>query len=220
MSRKIVVDADVIGQLITYYSFEMRAQLTTIIGYSKVYQHFPEQWKMDYLDIILKNGELCLGSLGMLSDQIRLETDNFRIHASEFDIKNLLQDVVERQKVDASYKNITLQFDILPDAPNMIFHHYSAIQTIFADLLIKCINSSGENTAILLVCGRVGDKKWYLRLIRDVAYDNKNLFLHPQQLSIVQKFVALIGGEIVIINNADNHAECTIILPIRYEMMS
>ncbi|HRF94759.1 MAG TPA: hypothetical protein PLZ51_06190 [Aggregatilineales bacterium] len=220
MGRKIVVDADVIAQLITYYSFEMRARLTTIIGYAKTYQHFPEQWKMDYLDIILKNGELCFEFLEMLRNSINLETDNFRVYASEFDIKNLLQDVVEHRKAEASYKNITLQFDILPDAPNIIFHHYSAIRTIFADLLINCINSSGENTTILLVCGHVDDKKWYLRLICDVAHDDANLLLYPQQFHIIQKFVALIGGEIDVIKNADNYAQCTVTLPIRYEAQS
>lgn len=216
MGRQITIDADDIHLLTMYYFLEMRDYFNTIIGYSKVGQLSPEYWKMDYLDIILQRGELCFELLQMFKNSILVEIGYFPVYAREFDNLKLLNEAFERIKDIANHKGITLNLVVLPNVPTVIYHNDMAIKHIFADCLIQFVYISKEYSSIFLEYGQADEKTWYLQFTNQVIHED-SLLLASKQLKFIQKFVDLLHGEIEIIEKVDNHMQCTITLPIRYE---
>ncbi len=96
-------------------SHEMRTPLASIIGFSETIVSDPEMSKesqVEFSNLILKEGKRLSNLINDVLDLTKIEGDGIVLSLSNFDIINLLNEVVEENRKAIKEKKLTLTFDI------------------------------------------------------------------------------------------------------------
>lgn len=201
-------------------SHELRTPLNAILGFSQLLQDHPATSKSQQkdLDTINSSGKHLLQLINDILDMAKIEAGRIPLELEDFDLGELVRDVIDMIGVHAKEKGLKLFLDQSSNFPRFIHGDAPKIRQILINLLSNAVkftesggvtlrlDASNAHPDILLLRGEVEDTGPGI-----VASDITRIFKPFEQvddapsqsgtglgLSITRQFVGMMGGEITV----------------------
>jgi PAS domain S-box-containing protein len=203
-------------------SHEFRTPLNAILGFSQIIardNQLPLKLR-DPMNIIMKSGEHLLSLINDVLDLARIESGKTRLEPVEFDLGNLLTDLIDMLRIRAREKGLELRLDQSSSFPRFVRTDPAKLRQILINLINNAIKFTkhGYISIKLALASHIKDNDFHELLfsITDTGIgiskeDQKRLFQPFEQLgsalkhegtglglSIVNEYVKLLGGQISI----------------------
>ncbi len=134
-------------------SHELRSPLTSIIGFSSLIKqnHSISDELREHVDIINRSGEHLLALINDVLDLSKVEISNIEIDQIDFDIYNLLEEVVEMMVVNAESKGLYLRYEIADDCPRHARGDETKLRRVLINLLSNAIKFTHQGGVFIRV---------------------------------------------------------------------
>ena len=147
------------GMYLISMSHELRTPLNAIIGFAEVLlesgrEKSLSEYQGDRLLRILKSGKHLLELINSLLDLSKIESGQMEVQKSEFDIENLLRDVVELLEPLMQEKALRHEIIIQSEKQITIFTDYGKLRQVLINLLGNAIKFSNHEGRIVINCWR------------------------------------------------------------------
>ena len=147
------------GMYLISMSHELRTPLNAIIGFAEVLlesgrEKSLSEYQGDRLLRILKSGKHLLELINSLLDLSKIESGQMEVQKSEFDIENLLRDVVELLEPLMQEKALRHEIIIQSEKQITIFTDYGKLRQVLINLLGNAIKFSNHEGRIGINCWR------------------------------------------------------------------
>ncbi len=218
------------SKFLAMISHELRTPLTSILGFVSFLEqnNLASSEKKQYIQHIIDSGSYLLSLINNLLDYNKLETNNYQLSPHSFDLKDLMNDVINMQSGTAKLKKINLILDYDLNTPQRIMADSHALRQILVNLIANAIKFTSKGQVILRThCAEsksgfsteltisVEDsgmgippdkfelifKRFYQ--VGDVYQRNKSLTGTGLGLSIVKKLINLMGSKIEVKSQID-----------------
>ncbi len=197
-------------------SHELRTPLNSIIGFSELilsdpFNHLDNTLK-DYIQCIFEEGNYLLDLINRILDISKIEAGKLEIYPSEFELKDLIESIIQMLSAKINEKNLKLIYNI-PDSI-ILFSDINRVRQILINLIQNAIKFTDKPANIKI---EVQLKEEFLEIhIIDygigISKNNLNKLFQPFQqidmsdsrkysgtglgLYLSKKIVNLLGGEI------------------------
>jgi PAS domain S-box-containing protein len=129
------------SEFVSNISHELRTPLASIIGFSETIAsdpNMPEEMKEEFNRIILNEGKRLAKLVNDVLEVSRIEGGAIEISKNEFDLKKLIESVIDNQAKEIESKKIKLSVDI-PHEPVMIIGDKERLTQVFNGLLNNAV---------------------------------------------------------------------------------
>ncbi len=141
------------SEFLANMSHELRTPLNAILGFSQLLAHStnldPEQ--RENLDIIRRNGEHLLTLINQVLDLSKIESGRTTLHATNFDLHRLLDDLEDMFRLRAKEHGLQLLFDCAADVPRYIRTDEIKLRQVLINLLSNAIKFTEKGKISLRV---------------------------------------------------------------------
>ncbi|MDR3116055.1 MAG: response regulator [Treponema sp.] len=136
-------------------SHEIRTPLNAVLGLLEVeiQKNLPEKTQKN-LEKIYNSGSLLLEIINDILDISKIESGNFEIVSSEYDLSRLINDTIQLNMVRIGSKHITFRLEIDEAAPARLTGDELRLRQILNNLLSNAIKYTEEGRIILSVTWR------------------------------------------------------------------
>lgn len=169
------------SQFIADISHEIRTPLGAMLGFAEFLQkeNIPEQDRIHYLDVILKNGKNLNKVINDVLDLSKIEAGRINIELDEFNLNNVIADVVELFLPQCNLKNISITFEKHALNVNKVMSDPTRIRQILNNIIGNAIKFTDKGSiSISLECvNEAFEKNEFRILIKDtgIGLDQKEL---------------------------------------------
>jgi len=205
------------GMYLTNMSHELRTPLNAIIGFTEVLLESGGDEKLsahqiDRLGRILKSGQHLLELINSLLDLSKIEAGQMQIFNSEFQLENLLQDVMEWLEPLLQEKSLQHELVFHSDTPIMLYSDSGKVRQVLINLLgnaIKFTESGGHikvssihdvNGVSIEIqdtgCGITVDQQQQIFEVFHQVNSSGTLKGTGLGLALVQNLMKLLGGSV------------------------
>jgi len=205
------------GMYLTNMSHELRTPLNAIIGFTEVLLESGGDEKLsahqvDRLGRILKSGQHLLELINSLLDLSKIEAGQMQIFNSEFQLKNLLQDVMEWLEPLLQEKSLQYELVFHSDTPIRLYSDSGKVRQVLINLLgnaIKFTESGGhikvssihDATGVSIEiqdtgCGITVDQQQQIFEVFHQVNSSGTLKGTGLGLALVQSLMKLLGGSV------------------------
>lgn len=208
-------------------SHEMRTPLNAIIGYSRQLRDTSEEKKrLEFIDIIERNGEALLLLINDIIDISRLEVDKVELKYKSIKLSKFIEQLAWVFKVRADEKNISFIADIHEDLPEYVEIDQVRLRQILYNILGNAVKFTEEGYVSFFINGEKDeDDKNCIKLIFEIEdtgiginkEDLERIFQPFEQqkdqdvnfggvglgLTIAKKLIELMDGEIEIVEKKE-----------------
>ena len=140
------------GMYLTNMSHELRTPLNAIIGFAEVLLESEREdqlsdYQIDRLSRILKSGQHLLELINSLLDLSKIEAGQMQIQQTDFQLDNLLQDVMEWLEPLMQEKSLKHEIVVHSDSPIILYSDSGKVRQVLINLLgnaIKFTESGGR----------------------------------------------------------------------------
>jgi len=135
------------SEFVSNISHEFRTPLASIIGFSETIvsdPDLPEEMKSEFNNVILNEGKRLAKLINDVLDISSIEGGKIILNKINFDLLEILKEVVEGNRVSAIKKRITLEFDH-PKVQILIEADKEKIKQIFEALINNAIKFTNED---------------------------------------------------------------------------
>jgi signal transduction histidine kinase len=205
-------------------SHEMRTPMNVIVGLTDLMLEEKEPTNIkETLDKINTAGNNLMGLINDVLDMTKIEAGKLELMSVQYDVANLLNDIITLNVIRIEEKPIEFKLDISEDMPSRLFGDDLRVKQILNNLLSNAFKYTKKGTVTLGVNGqhdgkRQGDNVWVSFYVNDTGIgirkeDKEKLFGDFNQvdtranreiegtglgLSIAKRFVDMMGGEILV----------------------
>jgi len=205
------------GMYLTNMSHELRTPLNAIIGFAEVLLESGKEeplsdYQIDRLSRILKSGQHLLELINSLLDLSKIEAGQMQIFNSEFQLENLLQDVMEWLEPLLQEKSLQHELVFHSDTPIMLYSDSGKVRQVLINLLgnaIKFTESGGHikvssihdvNGVSIEIqdtgCGITVDQQQQIFEVFHQVNSSGTLKGTGLGLALVQSLMKLLGGSV------------------------
>jgi len=205
------------GMYLTNMSHELRTPLNAIIGFTEVLLESGGDEKLsahqiDRLGRILKSGQHLLELINSLLDLSKIEAGQMQIFNSEFQLENLLQDVMEWLEPLLQEKSLQYELVFHSDTPIRLYSDSGKVRQVLINLLgnaIKFTESGGhikvssihDVTGVSIEiqdtgCGITVDQQQQIFEVFHQVNSSGTLKGTGLGLALVQSLMKLLGGSV------------------------
>jgi signal transduction histidine kinase len=205
------------GMYLTNMSHELRTPLNAIIGFAEVLLESGKEeplsdYQIDRLSRILKSGQHLLELINSLLDLSKIEAGQMQIFNSEFQLENLLQDVMEWLEPLLQEKSLQHELVFHSDTPIMLYSDSGKVRQVLINLLgnaIKFTESGGhikvssihDVTGVSIEiqdtgCGITVDQQQQIFEVFHQVNSSGTLKGTGLGLALVQNLMKLLGGSV------------------------
>ncbi len=207
------------GMYLISMSHELRTPLNAIIGFAEVLLESGKEeslsdYQIDRLRRILKSGQHLLELINSLLDLSKIESGQMEVHNTEFDIENLLKDVLELLEPLMQEKSLRNKLVFLSEPPILLYSDYGKLRQVLINLLgnaikftepegkieIRCLN---DDTGISIAiqdsgCGIADEKQQQIFEVFHQAESSGNISQKGTGLglALVKSLMQLLGGSV------------------------
>lgn len=219
---------------------ELKTPLNSIIGFSRLLQQQQQQkvnqdpdtsLNLELTEKVIKNGRQLLRLINNVLEMSRYEAGKISLSLEETDLRFLIQSVVELLQPSAIKKNLTINLDF-DNAPEKVATDPLRLRQIITNLVSNAIKYT-ESGTIEIRCQTQRDAQWSL-IVTDtgigISLEDQSQIFNPYYrvniknrdfsdrtglgLSIVNKLVELLEGQINLTSTVGEGSTFTITLPI------
>ena len=145
------------GMYLISMSHELRTPLNAIIGFAEVLlesgrEQSLSEYQADRLLRILKSGKHLLELINSLLDLSKIESGQMELQKTEFDIENLLRDVMELLEPLMQEKSLHHELNIQSKQQIMLYSDYGKLRQVLINLLGNAIKFSDPEGHIGINC--------------------------------------------------------------------
>lgn len=134
-------------------SHELRTPLSVMLGYTQLMQQdqglSPEN--KSKLGIMKRNGEHLSDLIEGLLEISKIEVGRLTLQKEEFDLKNILQQLVDMFQIKAAQKNITFIYEPCPNMPQFVASDKQRFRQILINLISNAIQYTDTGSVTLSV---------------------------------------------------------------------
>lgn len=232
--RQLAESNQMKSSFLSNMSHELRTPLNSVIALSGVLNRrlankIPAE-EFSYLDVIERNGKLLLSLINDILDLSRIEAGFEEFKASKFEIKELIEEVVELIEPQAKHKRIGLSCHLGDSLPT-IQSDYEKCRHILQNIIANAIKftevgevmvTADSDSQFIKIDVRdtgIGIGEEFLTTIFEEfrQADNSNARKYGGTglgLSIAKKYTKFIGGNITVTSEKGKGSVFTITLPI------
>jgi len=158
-NRKLDQASRAKGMYLISMSHELRTPLNAIIGFAEVLlesekEKTQSEYQADRLLRILKSGKHLLELINSLLDLSKIESGQMEVQKTEFDLENLLRDVVELLEPLMQEKGLQHELIIQSEQQIMLYTDYGKLRQVLINLLANSIKFSDPEGHIGINCRR------------------------------------------------------------------
>jgi len=218
-------------------SHELRTPLNSVIGFSELlkYEKVIGQGQLQNLEAINRNGHHLLAIINDILDMSRIEVGRIGLNNNPFDILNLSLTIVDNLKSKAEAKNLDFQFELASKVPRYITADATKLRQILFNLLNNAIKYTVSGTITLRLAAMPGKNEQNIILTFEVqdsgvgiAEEQRSHIFEPfvqlgnfgdrdgtgLGLTLTQKYVSLMGGQIGIESKLSHGSLFRVQLPV------
>lgn len=175
------------SQFIADISHELRTPLGAILGFAEFLQkdNINETDKSHYLDIILKNGKNLNRIINDVLDLSKIEAGRVDIELIEFNLHNMISEVIELFRPQCVAKNISITYDKKDNEVSKIISDCNRLRQILNNIIGNAIKftDKGEITISVLKVKETPEQNCFEILIKDtgigLTQEDMNKIFHP-----------------------------------------
>lgn len=210
------------SQFLANMSHELRTPMNAILGFSQIMARSPGRSPQDRenLGIILKSGDHLLNLINNVLDLAKIEAGKIQFEPQDFDLGDLINEVISLLQVRAEAKGLQLTFDQSSSFPGFVKTDPGKLRQILINIAgnsIKFTERGGVSIKAALCQTEANDDKLRLQFeVTDTgpgipAEDLEKIFKPFEQataksatpgtglgLTISREFINLMGGSIVV----------------------
>ncbi len=124
------------SEFLANMSHEIRTPLNGIIGFTDLLKHTKlESIQKNYMNTINESAHSLMGIINDILDFSKIESGKLDLDIRKYDLKNLVNQVIELVKYDANNKKLDLILDINPNVPKYVWADIVRIKQILINLL-------------------------------------------------------------------------------------
>ncbi len=178
LNKKISEANSLKSQFLANISHELRTPLTSIIGFSEVVLNEAKlnEEQKDYLETILRNGEILLKLINDILELSRLDAGKSKLYLSEFNIRDVINKTLKIISPLSKDRNIWISLNI-GDIPKIVADE-DKITEVLLNLLSNAIKFNIENGKINVKAFRIDD---HLR----VEIEDSGIGIKQEDLDII-----------------------------------
>ena len=222
------------GMYLTNMSHELRTPLNAIIGFAEVLLESAKEeplsdYQIDRLSRILKSGQHLLELINSLLNLSKIEAGQMQIFNSEFQLENLLQEVMGSLEPLLQEKFIQHELVFHSDTPIKLYSDSGKVRQVLINLLgnaIKFTESGGHikvssihdvNGVSIEIqdtgCGITVDQQHQIFEVFHQVNSSGTLKGTGLGLALVQSLMKLLGGSVSLKSNYGKGSTFTLYLP-------
>jgi len=178
LNKKISEANSLKSQFLANISHELRTPLTSIIGFSEVVLNEAKlnEEQKDYLETILRNGEILLKLINDILELSRLDAGKSKLYLSEFNIRDVINKTLKIISPLSKDRNIWISINI-EDIPDIIADE-DKITEVLLNLLSNAIKFNVDNGKISVKAFKIDD---HLR----VEIEDSGIGIKQEDLDII-----------------------------------
>jgi signal transduction histidine kinase/CheY-like chemotaxis protein len=140
------------GEFLAYTSHEMRTPLNAIIGLTRAVMDSPLTGEQrDYLRRVRNAGDRLLALLNDLLDMSKIEAGKLEIERVDFNLREVLDEVIQEQLVRATEKGLQLNLDVAHEVPDHLIGDPLRLRQILLNLVGNAIKFTDKGTVTVSV---------------------------------------------------------------------
>ena len=127
-------------------SREIRTPLNAIIGFSDILSNSSlEPEHREKAEIISKSAKALLNIINDILDISKIESGKYEVLKTNFDLKDLLEQIVQLYAVNTKQKNIRFLYTLDESIPNFVFSDETRLKQVLSNIISNAIKFTPEN---------------------------------------------------------------------------
>ena len=127
-------------------SHEIRTPLNAIIGFSDILSSSNmEANDKEKAEIISKSAKALLNIINDILDISKIESGKYEISKTNFDLKDLLEQIVQLYTVNTKEKNIRFLYTLDESIPNFVFSDETKLKQVLSNIISNAIKFTPNN---------------------------------------------------------------------------
>jgi PAS domain S-box-containing protein len=183
------------SQFLANMSHELRTPLNAILGFSELLSRDPRLHpnQVETLAIINRSGEHLLTLINDVLDMAKIEAGRATLQEQDFDLHQLVADLVEMLSLRAAAKGLALRVVRDPAVPRFVHADEGKLRQILINLLGNAVKFTAAGHVELTVRQEAGPAPELRRLL--IAVDDTGAGIAPEDAAaIFEPFIQTDGG--------------------------
>jgi two-component system, sensor histidine kinase and response regulator len=152
------------SDFLTTMSHEMRTPMNAILGMADLLSESPlQEEQRGYVEIFQKAGANLLALINDILDLAKVESGRFELESIDFDLRALLEKIVEMMRSRAQDRGLQLTLEILPDVPSGLVGDPNRLRQILLNLIGNALKFTERGSVTLRVERDPGGAAGWLR---------------------------------------------------------
>ena len=137
------------SQFLANMSHEIRTPLNAIIGFSDILSESNlNNSEKEKATIISKSATALLNIINDILDISKIESGKFEISENEFNLNNLLEQLVQLYSVNTKQKDIRFLYTLDPNIPHFLISDETKIKQVLSNILSNAIKFTPQNASV------------------------------------------------------------------------
>ena len=138
------------SDFLTTMSHEMRTPMNAILGMADLLSESPlHEEQRGYVEIFQKAGANLLALINDILDLAKVESGRFQLESIDFDLRALLEKIIEMMASRAQDRGLQLTLEILPDVPSGLVGDPNRLRQILLNLIGNALKFTEQGSVTL-----------------------------------------------------------------------
>ncbi len=140
------------SSFLTYISRNIRTPINTMLGMNEmILRESDNEDILSYADTVQSSGATLLALINDILDISKIETGKMEIVPTDYDLRNMVDDLISMTKPDAKKKGLKLTADVSSDIPRALHGDEAHIKQVLMNLLSNAVKYTNKGSVTLCI---------------------------------------------------------------------